>query len=102
MRNLIAAFLAWFPISLREWRKARTVRPTPAPVSLAPAADRAPAATARPAADDLRGEDVALVRPYVVAWERHVARELEEAWHRERRAADSLAAMGGAFLGVPA
>jgi hypothetical protein len=38
----------------------------------------------------LRGEDVALVRPYVVAWERQREREAQ----RERRTAAALATCG--------
>ncbi|MEV6993075.1 hypothetical protein AB0N87_28370 [Streptomyces sp. NPDC093228] len=38
----------------------------------------------------LRGEDVALVRPYVAAWERQREREAQ----RERRIAAALASLG--------
>ncbi|HET9379700.1 MAG TPA: hypothetical protein VFP69_02560 [Streptomyces sp.] len=97
MRTLLALVLGVLMPS-----RGRHLAKAPAPgTSTTPAVDRSPVPAA-PAADDLRGEDAALVRPYVVAWEQHVARELEGVWRRERLEAASLAATRGEFLGVPA
>ncbi|MFY1678568.1 hypothetical protein [Streptomyces sp. WMMC905] len=46
----------------------------------------------------LRGEDVPLIRPYLIAWER----EQEQQRQRDRRTAAALATLGIDFHGVTA
>ncbi|MFD4719599.1 hypothetical protein ACFWOY_14970 [Streptomyces sp. NPDC058423] len=76
---------------------AETASPPPFPAETAVTAPR-PAPTARPHTAVLRGEDTALVRPYLLAYERRQARwpDLRLAVH----GVDLLPAPGSA--GVPA
>lgn len=96
MRTLLALVLGVLMPS-----RGRHLAKDPAPrTSTTPVLDRGPVVATPTVGEELRGEDAALVRPYVVAWEQHVARELERAWRRERLEAASLAATRGEFLGV--
>ncbi|SCD74983.1 hypothetical protein GA0115245_114727 [Streptomyces sp. di188] len=93
MRSLLAALLALFLPSRGRRRATPAPVPTaPAPVNVrsVPVDEPLWGASARAVGEVLRGEDVALVRPFVVAWERQRERELQ----RERRTASTLATMG--------
>lgn len=88
MRDCIAWLLGLF-LPARGKRRAEGV-PTPTPT---PTPEPAP--YVRPYDAPLRGEDVALVRPYLIAWEQGRERALQ----RERRTAATLATMGIDFVG---
>lgn len=79
MRTLLCAFLALF-MPARGKRRA-----TPAPVPARPFTPRVPAyrvAAVNP--PHLPGEETALVRPYLIAWERASAAEREAILRRKR------------------
>lgn len=80
MARLLAALLAWF-LPARGKRRA-----APAPVPVRHFTPRVPAyrvVTTNP--PHLPGEEVALVRPYLVAWERASTAEREAILRRNRR-----------------
>lgn len=90
MRKLIGLLVAYlFPPCGQRRAEAVPTQPKP---------PREPWQTVRTCVEPLRGEDVALVRPYVVAWER----QRERALQRDRRTAAALASMGVDFMGVSA
>ncbi|GGU49290.1 hypothetical protein GCM10010289_82350 [Streptomyces violascens] len=102
MRNSIArAFVACLRLILTVLLPAEgkhrttTVEPVAAPVEpvAAPPLPRSPYATANASGALLRGEDVELIRPYMIAFERQ-RRERTEALQRQRRAILSLALDG--------
>ncbi|MFF0399374.1 hypothetical protein ACFYSJ_26960 [Streptomyces sp. NPDC005248] len=91
MRTLLAALLAWLMPSTGK-RRADTAPAHPAP-------KRIPWPTTQPYDGPvLRGEDVALIRPYLLAYEQQ--REAQR--QRDRRTAAALATMGIDFLGASA
>lgn len=88
MRTLIVAFLGWLCSLLGRGEGAHRVLSGPGrvvPLDLRPVRRRAEAQQP----DPLDGHEVALVRPYLIAWER----ELERRMQLERRRTAVLAAM---------
>ncbi|GAA2421838.1 hypothetical protein GCM10010405_00100 [Streptomyces macrosporus] len=80
MARLLAALLAWF-LPARGKRRAA---PTPAPVHrFTPCVPAYRVAAANP--PHLPGEEIALVRPYLIAWERASTAEREAILRRNRR-----------------
>ncbi|MEU5366645.1 hypothetical protein ABZ354_24775 [Streptomyces sp. NPDC005925] len=89
MRNLIAALRARFPAS----RGTRPGGPHPVPTPPAAAIPSPAPRSSRRVTDAIPADAVPVVRPYVVHWERHCERRMQQ----ERRVAAVLATFGADY-----